>query len=217
MNVSARLVAGEQRRNHEWPEDAAAAQEPFELWVKALAYLTAASQNLRELASSKNRSDMFTALESLVQRGADPERIQEGIRGLTQGLAAYPQLAALPNQPPPIGGPLLFCGISLSWDKEGHTWGMWQRLRAGQPMFFCGLRSMSASATVALNFLDPNSRQNVLVGLEDVQRALPLWHCSAYPDELEVAAFCPSAVRPGCCVALHGVPLNPALQANMFM
>lgn len=193
MNVAARLVAGEQRRNNDWPEDAVTAQEPFRVWVKALAYLTASSRDMRQWrgqvdAATPELAEHFIA--SLVARGAQPERIREGFQCMMHGLAGCPQLAGLSDMPSPGPAPCLFCGLSLGWDKERHTWNMWKDMKAGENMYFCGLRSMTPCVSVALGFLDPATHQNVLICLEGAERALPLWFVSAYPDEMEALVPC---------------------------
>ena len=89
MNVAARLVAGEQKQNYEWPQDACAAEAPFKDWVKVLAFLAVGSTDL-------TRPGVVTSLRapSLIAKKCDPERIEECVQSLEKVAVPRPILSS---------------------------------------------------------------------------------------------------------------------------
>merc|ERR1712107_859032 len=87
--------------------------------------------------------------------------------------------------------PCLFFGLNLSWDTERRVVNMYSGLKANEQLFFCGLRSMSLHPSVAMQFMkQDDTENNVLMVVEGLRMALPLWHCSQYKDELEALMPC---------------------------
>ena len=52
--------------------------------------------------------------------------------------------------------------------------------------------------TSGWQFLDDSTHQNVLLCMEGATHALPLWHCSEYPSEMETLVACLSK-----CTLVH--------------
>lgn len=221
MNAVARLMSGEQASNHFEPRSASEAHDYFQTWVKFLAALTAAAEDL----CSDDVVEGLRALERPTLKGGvlptgRRRRVEEAYNTLRMGLSAWPGLVPQGSPKAIPDAPCLFFSLNLEGDQARKALDAYSNLKAGSSFFFASMRSASLHPGVALRGCRAATSKStsasssseyssgkrtqtaelaqtvvgsgfqVLVAVEGLKKAVPLWHCSPNADELEALIPC---------------------------
>eukprot|EP00931_Biecheleriopsis_adriatica_P060004 TRINITY_DN36000_c0_g2_i1.p1 TRINITY_DN36000_c0_g2~~TRINITY_DN36000_c0_g2_i1.p1 ORF type:complete len:851 (+),score=159.92 TRINITY_DN36000_c0_g2_i1:105-2555(+) len=170
MNAAARLLSQAQTSNNQFPKNVDEAQDALNMWIKIIMTLSSAavpldSETVRaSLHDLRHLSNTEQALASLCGDVSVPEWMQ------TEEFKT-------------LQGPCLFCGLNV----PESTFETYRSKKQKDLICFCDLRSATLCSAVAKSFLNSGSNAfRMLVVFEGVEKGLPVWLTSEYPQEFEI-------------------------------